>query len=147
VLWWSHGGKLHGQSPPRIAFLKKVLDDSPVQGIDPIDKWQDHHTAGVAGQYYLVYLGRQRPTEWLFELPRAGLSAGMSFTVEVLDTWNMTVTPVEGAFRIVADSTFRYHAEGLPSIALLGRPYMALRIRRAPGDQVKYREGERIYGE
>ena len=47
--------------------------------------------AGQPGEFYIVYLGKDRPTEWLFELPRAGLSAGMHFQAEVLDTWNMTV--------------------------------------------------------
>src|SRR5205823_2281878 len=89
VIWWARGGPLKGQSPPRLAFLKQVLDDAPLEGLEPIDKWQDVHTAGKSGEYYLVYLGKDRPLEWLFELPRAALSAGMNFTVEILDTWNM----------------------------------------------------------
>jgi hypothetical protein len=55
----------------------------------------------------------------------------MSFRVEVLDTWNMTITPLDRLFRIVADTRYRYHAEGLPRVALPGRPYIALRLRRA----------------
>ncbi|HEY7089709.1 MAG TPA: DUF5060 domain-containing protein [Tepidisphaeraceae bacterium] len=147
IIWWARGGKLHGRSPARIAFLREVLEDSPADGIDPIDKWQDSHTAGKEGEYYLVYFGKQRPEEWLFELPRAGLSAGMSFSAEVIDTWDMTITPVHGVFKIVNDSSYRYHSEGRKEIKLPGKPYMAIRIRRAAGDQVKYKEGERLYGE
>jgi hypothetical protein len=150
ILWWSRGTKLRGQSPPRIAFLRQVLESAPAEGLEPIDKWQDLQTCGKPGEYYLVYLGKQRPTEWLFELPRAGLAAGMSFTAEVLDTWNMTVTPVEGEFRIIADTTYRYHAEGRRTIPLSGKPYMAIRIKRVPGDAIPSgagTENRRIYGE
>ena len=147
IIWWARGAKLNGQSPARIAFLKQVLDSSPAEGIEPIDKWQDVRTAGKAGEFYLVYFGKERPTEWTFELPRAGLSAGMSFRVDILDTWNMTTKPVDGTFKIVVDGTYRYRAEGTPKITLPGSPYMALRIRRVEGDTVKFKEGERIYGE
>ena len=28
TLWWSHGGKLHGTSPERIAFLRKLVEET-----------------------------------------------------------------------------------------------------------------------
>lgn len=130
IIWWAKGGELHGQSPPRIGFLRMVMESAPPEGIEPIDKWQDVQTAGKAGEYYLVYFGHQSPAEWLFELPRFGLEKGMNFRAEILDTWNMTVTPVDQKFKIVADTTYRYHAEGLPKVKLPGRPYVALRIQR-----------------
>jgi hypothetical protein len=130
VLWWAKGGKLHGKSPARLAFIKKVLDDGPPDGIDPIDKWDDPTIAGKSGEYYLIYFGHSKPTEWLFQLPKDGLVAGMPFRVEILDTWNMTITPVDGTFRIIADTKYRYHADGLPRVRLSGKPYLALRIRR-----------------
>jgi hypothetical protein len=83
-------------------------------------------------------------------LPRAGLEAGMSFHLEILDTWNMTTTPVDGTFKIIKDATYEYHAEGLPKIKLPGKPYIALRITRVQGDAVKVpqeQETTRIYGE
>src|SRR5262245_61900302 len=64
LLWWSKGGVLRGQSPSRIAFLRKVLEDGPPDGLEPIDKWQNAHTAGKKGEYYLVYFGKEHPTEW-----------------------------------------------------------------------------------
>jgi hypothetical protein len=132
VLWWSKGGVLHGQSPARIAFLKKILDEGPIQGLDPIDKWQDDKTAGKAGEYYLMYFGKEKPTEWSFELPKHELKDGMLFRVDVLDTWEMTVTPVQGEFKIkLVDGAYRMAGEGPNPIKLPGKPYMALRIRRA----------------
>jgi hypothetical protein len=149
VIWWASGGKLHGKSPARIGFLRKVMEEGPADGIDPIDKWQDLRTAGKAGEYYLIYFGREKPPrEWLFELPRQGLTAGMRFRVEVLDTWNMTVKPVAGEFEIIADTTYRYHAKGRKKIKLPGKPYMALRLQRVAGERVKEQKpAEKIYGE
>ncbi len=146
-LWWAHGGTLHGKSPPRLAFLRQILESAPPEGIDPIDKWQDDRTAGKAGEYYLVYLGRDRPTQWLFELPRAQLAEGMEFGVEILDTWNMTVTPVPGTFTIVADETYRYHAKGRKKVELPGQPFIALRIRRTANSITAVTPAARVYGE
>jgi hypothetical protein len=132
ILWWSKGGVLHGQSPPRIAFLRKVLESGPRDGLDPVDKWQDDHTAGKAGEYYLMYFGKEKPTEWKFELPKAELTKDMKFRVEILDTWDMTVTPVEGEFTIrIVDGAYRMPGDGPGPIKLPGKQYMALRIRRA----------------
>ena len=58
VLWWSKGGVLHGQSPARIAFLRKIIEGGPREGLEPIDKWQDAPVAGKKGEFYLVYLGK-----------------------------------------------------------------------------------------
>ncbi len=30
VIWWSHGGKLHGSSPARIGFLRKLVEETAV---------------------------------------------------------------------------------------------------------------------
>jgi hypothetical protein len=130
VAWINKGGTLRGESPARIGFLRKVLEGGPAEGVDPIDKWQDVHTAGKAGAYYLVYFGREKPTSWTFELPKAGLKEGMKFRVDVIDTWAMTVKPVEGEFSVVAEGKYRYGAKG-PEVKLPGREWMALRVVRA----------------
>ncbi len=128
--WLAYGGKLYGQSPPRLAFLKKVLDDGPARGIDQIDKWQDSPVAGVPGQYYLVYFGLNKPTTWAFQLYKNGLRDGLHFKVEILDTWNMTVTPVDGDFVTAKKDNYYFVDEQNRSITLPGNPYIALRIRR-----------------
>jgi len=130
VLWWSKGGVLKGQSPARLAFLKKVLEDSPAQGLDPIDKWQDLACGGQAGSYYLIYLGKQTALSWEFQLPKAALKAGQQFTAEVLDTWNMTVTPVEGVFTLKKKDDYFFADQDARAIALPAKPYLAIRIKR-----------------
>ena len=136
VLWWSKGGMLKGQSPARLAFLKKVLDDAPSEGIEPIDRWQRPEYGGRAPDYYLIYLGKQTPTNWDFILPKPPLAKGsppadgMKFAVEVLDTWNMTVTPVDGVFTLKKKDNYYYGDRDGRSVPLPGNPYMAIRIKR-----------------
>lgn len=133
ILWWSKGGVLKGQSPARLAFLRKVMDDSPAEGINPIDKWQDERTAGKAGEYYLLYFGKEAPKEWAFALYKDALKDGLKFQVEILDTWNMTVTPVPGTFTTKKRDAYVFEDAAKKSIALPGKPYLALRIRRIGG--------------
>jgi hypothetical protein len=132
LIWWSKGGTLRGQSPPRIAFLRKVLEEGPPEGLEPIDKWQDPRTAGKKGEYYLVYFGKDKPTEWVFRLPRAGVNGPLKFRVEVLDTWAMTVSPVKGVFEAKPKGRYVLTCEDNPKVQLPGKPYVALRIRKVP---------------
>ena len=132
TLWTSEGGKLYGQSPPRLAFLRQVLAESPATGIDPIDKWQDSNMGGKLGEYYLLYFGKQTPMSWPFELYKDRIANGMKFKVEVLDTWAMTITPVEGEFVTKKKDNYHFVDEEGRTVALPGKPYMALCIRRVP---------------
>lgn len=132
MLWLAKGGSLRGQSPPRLAFFRRILSESPAEGLEPIDKWQNHPFAGKHAQYYLGYFGLGTPTNWPFALFKTGLRDGMRFRAEVIDTWNMTVTPVDGTFEIVKRDDYTYADKNGRAVALPGRPYMALRIVRAP---------------
>ena len=130
VLWWSKGGVLKGQSPPRLAFLKQVLDHDPPEGIEPIDQWQDPRVAGKAGQYYLIYFGKEQPTNWVFSLPRKNLANDLSFKAEILDTWNMTITPVRSVFSLRKTTDYSFADKDSRAIVLPGKPYMAIRLQR-----------------
>lgn len=116
VLWWSHGGTLHGSSPARIAFLRRVLEEAPPY-LEPLPDIKDVPAIGIPGDYYLLYFGIHRPAMRSFELPE-----GMSFEAEWIDTWNMTMTPLEGEL------------SGTCTVKLPGKPYHALRIRRISGE-------------
>jgi hypothetical protein len=130
LLWTSEGSRLYGQSLARLAFLRQVLADGPVKGIDSIDKWQEVNLGGQQGEYYLLYFGKERPTNWLFELPKFKLANDMKFKAEILDTWNMTVTPVPGVFSLRKKDNYTYSDTESRSIALPGRQWMVLRLRR-----------------
>jgi hypothetical protein len=134
VLWWSKGGVLHGQSPARLAFLKKIMAEMPADGIDPIDKWQDERTGGKAGEFYLLYFGKDAPQSWPFALYKDRLTDGLKFSVEIIDTWNMTITPVPGVFVTKKRDNYVFEDAEKKSIALPGKLYIALRIHRVAGD-------------
>jgi len=129
VLWWSRGGVLHGASPSRIAFFRTILESGPPEGLEPIDKWQEPHVAGKKGSYYLVYFGRERPTEWTVELPRVGINEPLTLEGDVIDTWEMTVTALDGRFTVRPTSNYLLSCEKPRTIPLPGKPYMALRLR------------------
>ncbi len=136
ILWWSKGGVLKGQSPARLAFLRKVLADAPPEGIDPVDKWQDAKYGGQPGKYYLIYFGKATPKSWKFLLPKPSSASGVTltngaqFTAEVLDTWDMTVTPVPGTFTLQATTDYGYADQDGRTIDLPEKPYLAIRIKR-----------------
>jgi hypothetical protein len=128
-MWLGTGGALRGISPPRLAFLRKVLEDGPAHGLDPIDQAHDRRLAGIAGAYYLLYFGKACPREWAFSLPKEKLRDGMRFTVDVLDTWNMTIASDPGVYTIKKQGQYDFADERGRAVALPGRPGIALRIK------------------
>jgi hypothetical protein len=107
-----------------------VLAGSQAAGIDPIDKWQEVHLGGQPAEYYLLYFGKEQPTNWVFELLKFKLAEGMKFKAEILDTWNMTVAPADGIFTIRKKDNCNFADEQGRAIALPGCQWMALRIQR-----------------
>lgn len=115
LLWWSKGGILRGESWQRIAFLRQIMESGPADGLTPLeDEWVWLHsvTGGFNGNYRLIYLGEHQPAGWSWGLPKDA-----AYTVEVIDTWQMTITPIDGIFKNAAE------------IPLPGKPYLAIRIR------------------
>ncbi|SMF65411.1 protein of unknown function [Alteromonadaceae bacterium Bs31] len=129
-VWLGQGGTLKGESPTRLAFLKKILEQSPAEGIEPIDKWWNPNIGGQANNYYLLYFGRETPTEWSFELKGKGITEGGTFAVDIIDTWNMTITPVEGLFTVQARDKYSFGDKDNRVISLPGKEGIALRITR-----------------
>jgi hypothetical protein len=129
----SYGGVLRGESPARIAFLRKILEAGPAGGIDPIDYYQDPRMGGKRGEYYLLYFGQEAPANWTFSIYRDGIVEGMQFQVDVIDTWAMTITPVEGLFTAKHKDRYVFSDKDNRAVSLPGKPYIALRIRRVGG--------------
>ncbi|OMF37761.1 DUF5060 domain-containing protein [Paenibacillus sp. FSL H8-0548] len=104
VLWWSKGGKLHGESSQRIAFLRTIMESGPEGGLNPLKSEWDAPSAGIKDQYYLFYYGLNQPMYRHFSM-----KPGVSYEVEVIDTWNMTIKKqpgkYEGSFRIELPGT------------------------------------------
>ncbi|WP_419872597.1 DUF5605 domain-containing protein [Candidatus Pristimantibacillus sp. PTI5] len=114
IIWWSHGGKLHGESPERIRYLRDIIEQGPQLGATAIDFQWDTASGGVDDEYYLVYFGTSRPAYRILDLPE-----GIKFAIDIIDTWEMTVTPLDGQY------------EGRCRVDLPVKPYQALRIVKA----------------
>lgn len=120
VLWWSHGGKLHGESYQRFQLLHDIMTQTPGIGLAPYEKssWDEvcavpeAEAAKPMKSYYLYYYSFMRPSfrDFCFD-------EDTCFEVHVIDTWNMTVEN-----RGIYKGKFR--------IDLPGRPYMAVQIQR-----------------
>jgi hypothetical protein len=132
VLWWSHGGVLRGTSWKRIAFLKQIMEEGPAGGLSPLeDSWVwTRVSGGVNGDYRLLYFGEHQPVTWW-----AGLPEGDGYLVEIIDTWNMTIS--ETSLRPVKRFAGTDLYPDLPSqeLVLPGQPYLAIRIRRRPTEE------------
>lgn len=94
ILWWSHGGKLHGESHERIKFLYKILCEAPGHGLKPYKLSWDEVVAIPErfinfGEYYLIYYGFNRPS-----FRRFYFDDNTEYKVEIIDTWEMTITDV-----------------------------------------------------
>jgi hypothetical protein len=111
VLWWSKGGALHGQSPPRIAFLRKILEAAPAEGLNNLSTY--YLGAGQQGRYYLFYFDLSQPAEYAFEL-----APGVNYRADIIDPWEMTITPVAGTF------------SGKFDMKLPGKPFLAVRFQK-----------------
>jgi len=124
--WLGQGGVLNGESAPRLAFLKQIMDDGPAPGIDALQPDWGFDTAGVDNEYYMRYFGEDAPTSWDVVLPSG---TGRSYRADIIDTWNMTVTPA-GTFTIVNTDNGNQDPSR-PTIDLPGTPWIAVRFVKA----------------
>jgi hypothetical protein len=114
-LWWSKGGELTGDAPPRIGFLLEVTAGAPGGVLEPLPGDWDVAWGGTE-DYRVAYLGFGRPRYRDIAVP-----AGTRWHADVIDTWNMTVDRQAGTF------------EGRFRIDLPGREFMAIRLTRVQG--------------
>ena len=128
--WLGQGGTLRGTSPPRLAFLRRIMEEGPRPGFEPIQTWWSYHLGGQENAYYLRYFGAATPTEWEVRLPGRGADSLQSYRIDIIDTWAMTVAPVQGVFKMAKANDYDVHDPARPKIALPGKPYIAVRLVR-----------------
>lgn len=116
ILWWSHGGKLHGTSHKRFSLLHEILSETPGIGLKPCAfDWdcvaaqpeEDGH-----GLYYLLYFSFMQPSFRDFYFDDT-----TPVRVTVLDTQagiREEIGIFTGKFRVM----------------LSEKPYMAIRIQQ-----------------
>lgn len=130
MVWTGIGGTLYGDSILRIAFLRKLVEELPGEGWEPVDKWWRISLAKKMNKYFLLYFGKDEPGEWPFEIPckDVTLEEGTKYRAEIIDTWEMSVEPVEGEFEIIKKDTYLYADKNGKSITIPKKPYIAVRL-------------------
>jgi hypothetical protein len=130
------GGKWQGESWKRINFMRQILADMPRPMYHPDSSWDTSNSACGPG-YYMVYLGKQVAKEWRFDLPIRNqrntyprMQEGEKYRVEIIDTWNMTITTHPQIITTKKQDGYRMIAEGDIPIPLPEQPYLLLRIKR-----------------
>ncbi|MGB0075612.1 MAG: DUF5060 domain-containing protein [Terracidiphilus sp.] len=117
ILWWSHGGVLHGTSPAKIAFLRKLLEDTIALGPGPIgftNFADDPMAARRANDSVLFcYFDEHQPAEGAFQLPD-----GKTYSAEYIDTLQLTRTPLPGEY------------SGTAQVKLPGTPWGSIWFRQ-----------------
>ncbi|BEP13975.1 DUF5605 domain-containing protein [Acidothermaceae bacterium B102] len=111
VIFWSKGGTLRGESVPRLAFLRQVIEASPSGRLEPLASDFDALHAGLLDECVVIYLGRAQPRFRWVTVP-----VGKTARIEQIDTWNMTV------------ETLTEESTGRVRIDLPARPHIALRL-------------------
>ena len=127
VVWWARGGRLHGESPARIAFLKEIIDSLPqtpegfrgflkaLLAMSPAEqeRFLAFNTAYEGkvgdGDAFLIY----KDTE-CSSLADLSLPTDKTYRIEVIDTWEMTRETVQTG------------ASGKVQVRLPGKEYMAV---------------------
>jgi hypothetical protein len=90
------------------------MTETPGEGVYPFHNvWNKETYLIKDGEYYLYYYGNSQQARARLFLPK-----DIKFRIEVIDAWNMTITPLDGEF------------SGMIEIALPGKPYIAVRAIR-----------------
>jgi len=117
ILWWSHGGVLHGKSPARIALLRKLLEETIAIGPGPIGfTYVGDHPVYCAKRpndsVLFFYTDEHQPAEMTYQLPE-----GHVYTAEFIDTVTLERIKLPGEF------------SGNANFTLPGRAWSSLWLR------------------
>jgi len=135
ILWWAKGGPLVGEAWKRIGFMRDLLEEDITVGLTPIARsgnWPWSRVSGATdGDVTYIYLGEHQPVIWAPGLPQ---EPG-DYEVDVIDTWNMQVTPAK-IVDAPANHPTRHGAvlrqrrpDAAFAVELPGTPHLAIRVR------------------
>jgi hypothetical protein len=147
TIWWAKGGKLIGDSVARIAFLRRIMEEGPDEGLDPVKSTGSYRIMLAGGldnlklqQLFTPPAGEEgwpRVQSWWptagqpheYYLSYMGENQASEFAVAVppdekydavlIDTWEMTETPI--AEGVVRGDVLTFEP----------KPYQAMLLRRA----------------
>jgi hypothetical protein len=137
IIWWAKGGKLYGESWKRIGFLREIIEADVRGGLTPMGgagTWPWGRVSGAMdGELRYVYFGEHQPGQWTTGLP----TDNRQYQVDIIDTWNMTVTPARQIPALIPHPTRHGDvvrggkADSAFGVELPGRPYLAIRCKPA----------------
>jgi hypothetical protein len=88
-----------------------VVENTPPGGLQRYpDMEEDGNAVSVSDKFILFYFGARQPAERVLIFPEL-----KKYKLEIIDTWEMTITPIEGFF------------SGKVLVKLPGKPYIAVR--------------------
>lgn len=122
---WSDGGELHGTSPERIGFLKKLVERITTTGLTEYGNAY-YLSAGKPGELYLYYFDDHQPAEYDFPLPEG------EFQCTLIDPWEMTMKELPGTLRAkrADEETSGGNKPGTARVTLPGKPYRAVLLEK-----------------
>ncbi len=135
-LWWAKGGVLRGEAPPRIAFMRKLLEEDIQNGLTPMNEPGSSVFRRVSlardGDVRIIYFSEHQPAEWALGMPEED----GDYDIDLIDVWNMTVTPLEKAGlprvhpqRTAGGAIITNQVKAAFGLKLPGKPYLAVRVR------------------
>jgi hypothetical protein len=132
TIFWAKGGMFKGASWKRAGFLRSILEEAPGP-LEPSDISRDMKTTSGGTGHYIVYFGKELNEYWTFNLPQKNGSygkpaAGKKYKAAIIDTWEMTITPLPQVFELSQLNDYRFYDKDMKKIRLPLKPYMAIRI-------------------
>lgn len=124
---WSDGGTLHGTSPQRIGFLRKLVERITTTGLtEYVNSY--YLSAGEPGELYLYYFDDHCAAEYDFPLPDG------EFRCTLIDPWAMTMQELHGTLRAkragAGSGPGDNNKPGTARVSLPGKPYRAVLLER-----------------
>jgi hypothetical protein len=134
TIFWAKGGEFKGSSWKRAGFLRKIFEQGPGP-LEPADISRDFKTATAGNGYYIIYLGKEISETWTFNIPGKNAAftrptAGTKFKAEIIDTWDMSITPVNEIFELSEVRDYRLWDKAMKKIRLPQKPYLAIRLQK-----------------
>lgn len=137
LIWWAKGGELRGEAWKRLKWMRALLEKDVINGLEPLGpetEWPWSRVSGaIDGDVRYIYFGEHQPAIWTLGLPKTD----GDYDLDLIDTWEMTVTPLEKVAPPGNHPTRHgdiVHPRGPDAafaVELPGRPYLAIRCRKA----------------
>jgi hypothetical protein len=156
ILWWAKGGRLRGESAPRLAFLRSILEAAPPGPLEPIPDAHPYLMRLAGGREELTladfraFVGDRRAAAGKTEAEEFGGSyAGVYVPHQYYLLYFGLNRPSEIAVNVPAGETYRAElidtwemtatplaqpvTRGVP-VAITPKPHQALRLQRVRGE-------------